>query len=603
MRIVDASGREVLLWGPNLGSWLLVEPWMIQMDHEPGVHAGKDIFERLEQRFGAEKAGELYRTYVDHFVTEDDIAYIASLGMNSIRVPFWYAAAFDPKHAGSECAYLDRVIGWAKKHGLYVILDFHGLPGGQNENVTTLGEDAANQLWTKPEFQEMTVRMWEALAKRYQDEPTVAGYDLVNEANGAPSMETLLAFYDRLYKAIRAIDQRHMIFIEDALKGLHRLPKPTDAGWMNVVYSFHYYPTFANPNEDPSTYREKLPNLRRLQLKDGVPFHCGEFNVFSRRAGGVAYNARFMEVFRQYGWSFHFWSYKKIYQDRDYNWGLVGRTKEPIAIDLDKATFEEARAAFERYDSAKLEKDAEFESALKEFGRRLGAHENAPRIEPDLALYPEEAILVRSDGGTAGIRWEDPERPIADWSPRDAAYWDVNAPSDAMYRVVIEYASDDSRGGGTSPARQTDHAHVHRVAVGIEPEDGRDRKRALHGRSAPDRHRRRPGLEGIHGSGLGAARARAGWRGDGGRSDSTAARRARRDAAGARDARRDRDRVAEFAGQHRQLAGRRRGGVDLQFSGGNIPDDHLFLRAARRRFDGDHAERNGSAIGRSAVDG
>lgn len=450
MRIVNESGDEVPLYGVNLGNWLLVEPWMLKLDNKPGIKSGRDIFDKLEARFGEETARSLYRTYVDSFINEKDFRYIASLGMNFIRLPFWYAALFDPKYAGEEMSALDQAVAWAKKYNLYVLIDLHGAPGGQNTGVNILGEDVPNKLWSSPELQEKTVRIWQRIAQKYRDEKIVAGYDLLNEAWGAPllphSMKTLVAFYDRLYRAIREIDTNHMIFMEDALQGIHRMPHPSVMGWENVVYSFHYYPDVRDMKSYVSAYAEKLPNLRRAQMYFNVPFHVGEFSSIQLESGGVATMRRFFDVFTAYGWAWNFWSYKKIEDNPEYNWGLVGTVDVLFDIDLDQASAKDIRELFSEYDSKYLKKNLALEGAIRDFTQSLASKRDT-RVREPLTYYPEDAYLSRGAGGNLRIEWGKTAPNFGWWGDNDSVTWTVNVPEDGIYQVRIDYAfgSRDAR--------------------------------------------------------------------------------------------------------------------------------------------------------------
>lgn len=442
--IVNQQGKEVYLYGYNIGCWLLVEPWMIKMDNRPGIKAGKDIFDKLERRFGTEKGMELYRTYVDNFITEQDIADIASLGMNFIRVPFWYGALFDPKYSKWECRYLDRIIGWAKAHRLYVLIDLHGAPGGQNTGVDILGENVPNRMWSSPEKMDLTVKIWKRLAEKYKNETTVAGYDILNEAWGAPSlpfsMKSLTGFYDVLYKAIREVDKNHMIFIEDGLQGIHRMPRPSAMGWENVVYSFHYYP---NPS-DPKAFKEAdggiMPNLRRAQMYFNVPFHVGEFNSYETAYGGIESMSRLFNVFRNFGWSWNIWSYKKIEDSDMYSWGLTGYIDTVSEIDLDTASYERIEELFKSYHSSRLKKNTLMETAIRDFSGSLKGMKTFTRIRDDLVLVPEEGEMTRSKTGNITLEWKGGIPNYGWWGDNDSVSWQVNVPSDGVYAVLADYA-------------------------------------------------------------------------------------------------------------------------------------------------------------------
>jgi glucan 1,3-beta-glucosidase len=60
---------------------------------------------------------------------------IVAAGLNHVRIPIGYWAydisAGEPYHQG-QVQYLDNAIGWARNHGLKVLIDLHGAPGSQN---------------------------------------------------------------------------------------------------------------------------------------------------------------------------------------------------------------------------------------------------------------------------------------------------------------------------------------------------------------------------------------------------------------------------------------------------------------------------------------
>lgn len=67
---------------------------------------------------------------------------------------------------------MDQGIAWAKRHGLYVIMDWHSIGNLKEERYMTDMYDTT---------QEETFRFWRTVAQRYKEEPTVALYELFNE--------------------------------------------------------------------------------------------------------------------------------------------------------------------------------------------------------------------------------------------------------------------------------------------------------------------------------------------------------------------------------------------------------------------------------------
>src|SRR5215213_11318711 len=178
---VAPDGRVLFLKGINLGNWLLPEGYMFKFK---SANSPRRIEAVLNQLVGETEARRFWKTYLDNYVTADDIRFIKQAGFNSVRVPFNYrlfVAEGEPRRLeGVGYEMLDRVVGWCKSEGLYVILDMHGAPGGQTgDNI----DDSWGYpfLFESAEAQELTVNIWRKIAERYRDEPTVVGYDLLNE--------------------------------------------------------------------------------------------------------------------------------------------------------------------------------------------------------------------------------------------------------------------------------------------------------------------------------------------------------------------------------------------------------------------------------------
>ena len=67
---------------------------------------------------------------------------------------------------------MDQGIAWAKKYGMYVIMDWHSIGNLKEEKYTSPMYNT-----TKAE----TFKFWSTVAQRYKDEPTVALYEIFNE--------------------------------------------------------------------------------------------------------------------------------------------------------------------------------------------------------------------------------------------------------------------------------------------------------------------------------------------------------------------------------------------------------------------------------------
>lgn len=122
--------------GVNLGGWLSLEPFitpsLFNYDSKLGIVDEWTLCTHL----GTTDAKSTLEKHYATFVTEQTFAEIAAAGLDHVRIPFSYWAVTtysgDPYVFRTSWRYLLRGIEWARKYGLRINLDLHGLPGSQN---------------------------------------------------------------------------------------------------------------------------------------------------------------------------------------------------------------------------------------------------------------------------------------------------------------------------------------------------------------------------------------------------------------------------------------------------------------------------------------
>lgn len=330
--LVDAAGHRVVLRGVSLGGWLVEEMWMQPIvttppdgSDLPPVRDHVSLDAVLRRRLGEAGLRRVKAAMRDAWVDESDFDRIREAGFNHVRVPFLYDLLEEP--AGLER--LDRAIDWANKRGMYVVLDLHGAPGRQSKDHHT-GESDRNELFKDPAHVAHTERVWREVARRYRDRPEVAAYDLLNEPMGAPDVKTLYTVQTRLYRAVREVDARHLIIIEDGYTGLDHMPAPADAGWKNVMASCHHYAFNSKSEQDQlQAGRGHVEYMRRWQQKLKCPLYLGEFN--QEPHGTPQSMAALTRDMDAAGWSWAIWTYKVAFTKGTRSmWGVY---RNPAAMD------------------------------------------------------------------------------------------------------------------------------------------------------------------------------------------------------------------------------------------------------------------------------
>ena len=188
-RLLDPSGKEVLLKGTNLGNWGVIEFWMLALD-DPKPKDQYDLEAILTRRFGEAEKDRLMRVYRDSWITERDFKTIPTFGFNAVRLPMNYRLFEDDRQPfrlkKDAWRWVDRAVDLAEANGLYTILDMHGVQGGQSPYDHT-GRSDQNAIKDSPEDQRRLAWLWGEIAKRYRDRAAVVAYDVWNEPYGTPS--------------------------------------------------------------------------------------------------------------------------------------------------------------------------------------------------------------------------------------------------------------------------------------------------------------------------------------------------------------------------------------------------------------------------------
>ena len=383
--IVDANNDVVHLRGVNLGAWMYMEPWMSNVDSD--LTDELKAISILDPRFGVAIEQSLVHTFRQNWLTVTDLDIIANSRINVVRVPVWWGdfATIDPTDTTGDVGtwradafeWLDWLVTNCAARNIYVIIDMHGVVGGQitpnhcvadgdcsadktvicvpnsqfgGQCAITCTADANcsnaptgpscqldadsptgractnsdgipasttllgfnNQYWTSGADQGVTSWIWWQIATHYAGNPTVAGYDLINEPQGAPTAADAINRYSDLYASVRSADSSHIIFIEDTFGpgqnwSLNQLPNPSDHSWTNVVYETHPY-AGPSPASVFDSAKAQLADISAHSSYD-VPVYIGEFNDFGC---GQSCEETLGQLFNTAGLSWTKWSYKSF---------------------------------------------------------------------------------------------------------------------------------------------------------------------------------------------------------------------------------------------------------------------------------------------------
>lgn len=170
------------------------------------------------------------------YITESDVEYIASLGLDHIRLGFDQIVIEERPYCYREVilGYMENFILWCKKYNLNVVLNLHKSLG----NYCDVGAEIG--LLESDELQNRFVALWEMMEDRYSAYPAVA-FELLNELSGTES-ERWNILAARTVAAIRAKNPTRKIIIGSAGGNYPQFLKDlTLYDDENVIYTFHNY--------------------------------------------------------------------------------------------------------------------------------------------------------------------------------------------------------------------------------------------------------------------------------------------------------------------------------------------------------------------------
>lgn len=210
--------------------------------------------------------------------SEVDYQRVREMGMNAVRFylnyGFFESDGRPFQYKAEAWKWLDENIEWAKKNNIYLVLNMHIPQGG----LQSLGD--GDKLWQDGANRDRLIALWKAIAYRYGDEPTIAGYSLLNEPVPLESVKQWEVLAQKIVHEIRVADKNHIIFVERAPYIKSTAPENENLNFPsikddNIVYEFRVFQPYEfthqsfswagvkkngkYPNEDMTQYADESP--------------------------------------------------------------------------------------------------------------------------------------------------------------------------------------------------------------------------------------------------------------------------------------------------------------------------------------------------------
>lgn len=201
--------------------------------------------------------------HFESYITESDIAYIASLGLDHVRLGFDQLVVEETPYVYREniVGLLCDFVGWCRKYGLRPVLNMHKAIGNYCDILDECG------LMQDTELQNRFIAVWQMLEDKFSEQNDVV-FELLNEVvNATPEEWNALA--QKTIDAIRAKNSKRLIVVGGVeWNNPPALPYVKVYDDENIIYTFHCYA----PHE--FTHQQGVLKHKEMYYNRKMPYPC-----------------------------------------------------------------------------------------------------------------------------------------------------------------------------------------------------------------------------------------------------------------------------------------------------------------------------------------
>jgi len=267
------------------------------------------------------------------FITEADIAVIASWGADHVRIPIDYNIVENKSGGYIEQGFdiIDKALMWCKKYSLRTVLDLHKTAGFSFDN----GEKEEG-FFESEKLQERFYALWEQFARRYGSLSDRVAFELLNEVTDKKYIDRWNSISAECIRRIRAYAPETLILVgsyhNNSAAAVSDLAAPADD---KIVYNFHCYDPLKFTHQG-ATWTDQIDPAVRVKFddcdiseqffldffadavkaaeKNNTVLYCGEYGVIdcATPEDTVKWFRAINGAFEKLGIARSVWSYKEM---------------------------------------------------------------------------------------------------------------------------------------------------------------------------------------------------------------------------------------------------------------------------------------------------
>ncbi|KAJ2049724.1 hypothetical protein GGH13_008873 [Coemansia sp. S155-1] len=275
--------------GVNLGGLFVLEPWITpSLFSEWELTPQSPVVDEWSYCtvLGKTECMRRLNSHWESWVQESDISTLASMHINTLRIPIGYwalAPDLSEPYVQGQIPYLRRILDWAAAYNLRVILDLHGVPGSQNgfDNSGQRGEIS----WAKrPSDIRQSLDSLAVLARIANEHRSVAAIQAVNEpANWGVLKGVITQYYLQAYQLVKSMAPRITLVFHDAFLPVSEWSELVPANMTGSYLDTHIYHVFSEDSlrlsYDSHLSKACADGEKLKQFNTRSPTICGEFSL------------------------------------------------------------------------------------------------------------------------------------------------------------------------------------------------------------------------------------------------------------------------------------------------------------------------------------